>query len=107
MDQYHMHTNERIFPEPSVFRPERWLGDPKGPDGVKPLTNYLTTFGRGTRMCLGLNLAHAEIFIGLATLFRRHEFELFETTRRDVDFHTEYLKAAPWPGSKGVRVVVK
>lgn len=107
MDQYHMHTNERVFPEPSLFRPERWLGDPKGPDGIKPLTSYLTTFGRGTRMCLGLNLAHAEIFIGLATLFRRHELELFETTRRDVDFHTEYLKAAPWPGSKGVRVVVK
>ncbi|KAI1194273.1 cytochrome P450 [Nemania serpens] len=107
MDQYHMHTNERVFPDPNVFRPERWLGDAKGPDGVKPLANYLTTFGRGTRMCLGLNLAHAEIFIGLATLFRRHELELFETTRRDVDFHTEYLKAAPWPGSKGVRVVVK
>ncbi|RYC59886.1 hypothetical protein CHU98_g6322 [Xylaria longipes] len=103
MDQYHMHTNERVFPEPSVFRPERWLGDPKGPDGVKPLTSYLTTFGRGTRMCLGLNLAHAEIFIGLATLFRRYELELFETTRRDVDFHTEYLKAAPWPGSKGTK----
>ncbi|KAI1111785.1 cytochrome P450 [Nemania sp. NC0429] len=107
MDQYHMHTNTQVFPEPDVFRPERWLGDAKGPDGVKPLTNYLTTFGRGTRMCLGLNLAHAEIYIGLATLFRRHELELFETTRRDVEFHTEYLKAAPWPGSKGVRVTVK
>lgn len=107
MDQYHMHMNPSAYPDPTIFRPERWLGNPKGPDGVKPLTHYLTPFARGTRMCTGLNLAYAEIFIGLATLFRKHEFELFETTRRDVDFYAENLKASPWPGSQGVRVLVK
>ncbi|RFU25350.1 hypothetical protein B7463_g10983, partial [Scytalidium lignicola] len=107
MDQYHMHSNELIFPEPSVFKPERWLGNPRGPDGTKLLTYYLTTFAKGTRMCTGLHLAYAEIYIGLSTLFRRHNLELFETTRRDVEFYAEYLKASPWPGSKGVRVLVK
>ncbi|TVY86569.1 Cytochrome P450 monooxygenase [Lachnellula willkommii] len=106
MDQYHMHSNKQIFPEPSVFKPERWLGNPRGPDGTKLLTYYLTTFAKGTRMCKGLYLAYAEIYIGLSTLFRRHDFELFETTRRDVDFYAEFLKASPWPGSKGVRVLV-
>ncbi|PQE03622.1 Cytochrome P450 protein [Rutstroemia sp. NJR-2017a BBW] len=107
MDQYHMHFNEHIFPEPSVFKPERWLGNPRGPDGVKPLTTYLTVFGKGPRSCVGLNLAWAEIYIGFSTFFRRHEFEFFETTRRDVEFFAENLKASPWPGSKGVRVLVK
>lgn len=102
-----MHSNEQLFPEPSVFKPERWLGNPRGPDGTKLLTYYLTTFAKGTRMCTGLYLAYAEIYIGLSTLFRRHDFELFETTRRDVEFYAEVLKASPWPGSKGVRVLVK
>ncbi|KAF5878017.1 putative cytochrome p450 protein [Botrytis fragariae] len=106
MDQYHMHTNPQIYPEAHLFKPERWLGNPRGPDGVKPLTYYLTAFAKGTRMCTGMNLAYAEVFIGLATLFRRHDFELFETTRRDVEFYAENLKACPWPGSKGVRVKV-
>lgn len=107
MDQYHMHMNKDIYPDPTTFRPERWLGNPRAPHGEKPLTHYLTPFARGTRMCTGLNLAYAEIFIGIATIFRRHEFELFETSRRDVDFYAENLKATPWPGSKGVRVLVK
>ncbi|KAL2069918.1 hypothetical protein VTL71DRAFT_14597 [Oculimacula yallundae] len=106
MDQYHQHMNTTVFPEPDLFKPERWLGNPRGPDGVKPLTNYLTTFAKGSRMCTGLNLAYAEIFIGIATLFRRHEFTLFETSERDVEFFAENLKACPWPGSKGVRVLV-
>lgn len=102
-----MHMHPEAFPEPYTFKPDRWLNNPRGPDGVRPLTYYLTPFARGTRMCTGLNLAYAEIFVGLATLFRRHEFELFETSRRDVDFYAENLKAAPKPGSKGVRVLVK
>ncbi|KAI8262666.1 Cytochrome P450 monooxygenase [Colletotrichum sp. SAR11_239] len=64
MDQYHMLMNERVFPDPTAFRPERWLGDPRGPDGIHPLTHYMTVFGRGTRMCLGLNLAYSELYIG-------------------------------------------
>ena len=107
MDQYHMHMDDRVFESPEIFRPERWLGNPRGPDGVKPLTNYLTIFGRGSRMCLGLNLAYSELYIGFATLFRRHELELFETTPRDVEFYSENTILSPWPGTKGIRVLVK
>lgn len=56
MDQFHMHTNPDIFPEPEKFKPERWLNNPTGPDGVKPLSTYMTAFGKGTRMCAGLNM---------------------------------------------------
>jgi cytochrome P450 len=106
MDSYHMHTNPAVFPEPFVFRPERWLGNPKGPNGIQPLTNYLTTFGGGSRMCVAMNLAYLENFVTLAVLFRRHEMRLWETERADVEFAVDMITPMPHPGSRGVRVVV-
>lgn len=106
MDQYHMLMNERVFPEPTAFRPERWLGDPRGPDGIHPLTHYMTVFGRGTRMCLGLNLAYSELYIGFATLIRRHKLRLVDTSVRDVAFYAENTILSPWPGTQGIRVLV-
>jgi cytochrome P450 len=106
MDSYHMHTNPAVFPDPFVFRPERWLGNPKGPNGIQPLTNYLTTFGGGSRMCVAMNLAYLENFVTLAVLFRRHELRLWETERRDVEFAVDMITPMPHPESRGVRVIV-
>ncbi|KAA8642750.1 cytochrome P450 [Aspergillus tanneri] len=89
MDAYHMHSNEA------------------GPDGVHPLSHYLVPFSRGSRACIGMHLAYMELFIALATVFRRHQFELFETDRSDVDFANDLVRPMPKWGSKGVRVMVK
>lgn len=51
--------------------------------------------------------AYAELYIGLATLFRRHEFELFETDESDVEFYMDKISAHPKRSSKGVRVLVE
>ncbi|KAI3327079.1 cytochrome P450 [Xylariaceae sp. AK1471] len=107
MDAYHMHMNETVFPIPTEFQPERWLGDPKGPDGIRPLSSYMVSFSRGARNCLGLNLAWMELYVGIATIFRRHELELVDTTREDVDFIVDLARPMPKWGSKGVRVIVK
>ncbi|KAI0805613.1 cytochrome P450 [Xylaria sp. FL0064] len=107
MDAYHMHMNETVFPNPTEFQPDRWLGDPKGPGGLRPLSSYMVSFSRGARNCLGLNLAWMELYVGLATIFRRHQLELFETTRDDVDFIVDLARPMPKWGSKGVRIVVK
>jgi cytochrome P450 len=107
MDLWTLHTDRRIWgPDADSFRPERWLGDPRGPDGTTPLTRYLLGFGKGTRGCAGLHLAYCEMYLGFATLFRRHEFSLFETTERDVQFCAEFMKSVPQQGSKGVRFLV-
>lgn len=45
--------DEEIFPSSREFIPERWLNDPKTPDGL-PLDRFLVSFGRGTRSCLGI-----------------------------------------------------
>lgn len=107
MDTYHMHHNEKVFPDSFAFKPDRWLGNPKGPDGTKALSRYMVAFGKGTRMCIGINIAYAEIYITLASLFRRFEFELFETDRSDVDFAQDMVSPQPKRDSKGIRVIVK
>lgn len=48
-----VHHDETIYPDSHRFHPERWLDDPKAPDG-RPLDHYLMTFGKGPRLCLGM-----------------------------------------------------
>ncbi|KAI4264336.1 MAG: hypothetical protein L6R42_000547 [Xanthoria sp. 1 TBL-2021] len=106
MDNYAVSHDAAIFPDHATYRPERWLGDPKAPNG-KQLSRYMVAFGRGTRSCVGMQLAYAELFIGLSTLFRRFDFELFETDRTAVDLFMDTFVPRPEPGTKGVRVLVK
>ena len=106
MDTWHMHHDERIYPNSFEFIPERWLGNPKGPDGRKYLKRYMTSFGKGTRICLGINLAYAEITMALAALFRRFELELFDTSYDDVKIARDVIAPDPKPESV-VKAVVK
>ncbi|KAJ5505705.1 Cytochrome P450 [Penicillium expansum] len=107
MDAYHIHVNPDIFPDPHEFKPERWLGDPMSFDGKHRLSYYLTSFSRGSRVCIGMHLALMDMYVALATLFRRHKLELFETDRSDVDFIMDLVRPMPKWDSKGVRVIVK
>jgi cytochrome P450 len=105
MDNYTAAHDKHIFPDPYAFRPERWEGNPKAPDG-KPLSRYLVAFGRGTRSCVGMQLAYADIYIGLATFFRHFDCELFETERDAVDCYLDSFVPRAKPGTQGVRVKV-
>ncbi len=44
-----VHYNPDIFAEPFKFQPQRWIG----PD-VRGLDNFLLSFGKGPRSCLGV-----------------------------------------------------
>lgn len=46
------HFDESIFPEAELFVPERWLNE-KG-EKRKDLQQYLLSFGKGSRMCIGI-----------------------------------------------------
>lgn len=100
-----MHHNETLFPDSHSFIPERWLDNPKAPllnimppsinrsdSGIAnlgpeidksstmiTLSKYVVSFSKGSRQCIGMNLAYAELYIGLATIFRRVKMRLFET----------------------------
>lgn len=67
----------------------------------------MVSFGRGTRSCVGMQLAYAELFIGIATLFRRFNLVLFETDRSAVDFYMDRFVPKAKPGTHGVRVFVE
>ena len=97
-----MHWDERIFPDPQKFQPERWLGDEK-----KRSLKYFAPFGKGSRNCLGLNLAWAELYVTIGNLFRRFEFELYDTKQEDISVQRDHFSPVPHPGSHGVWVKVK
>jgi cytochrome P450 len=66
-----LHHDERWWPEPLTFRPERWLGDEQE---RRPRYAFLP-FGGGPRVCIGEPFARLEAAVILATVGRRWRFE--------------------------------
>jgi cytochrome P450 len=105
--------NETIFPDSNSFHPDRWLGE-----DAKHLDKYLVTFSKGSRSCLGINLAWAELYLCTAGIFRhfgskdvRDEtdvgvLELFETDESDVVMKSDRFFPVAKESSKGVRVKI-
>jgi cytochrome P450 len=112
MTSYLIHHNERIFPDSHAFQPQRWLDNPR-------LDRYLISFSKGTRQCAGINLAYAELYLALATIFRRYgastsgrktlegTFQLYNTTKDDVAMVADMFIPFVKKGSKGIRVLVE
>lgn len=107
-----VHHDESIFPSSREFLPERWIGHAH-------LDRYLVSFSKGTRGCLGINLAYAELYTVLSRLFMaygskevREEgdvgyLELYETSLDDVELARDFFIPFPKDGSQGIRVLVK
>ncbi|PWY92200.1 putative cytochrome P450 [Aspergillus heteromorphus CBS 117.55] len=103
MISWFVHTNKELFPDGLAFQPERWI---KAAEAGFRLDRHLTSFMRGGRQCSGINLAYGQIYISLAVLIRRFDFELYKTTLDDVLPDWDSFVAAPKKGSLGVRVKV-
>jgi len=69
----YVHRSPLMYERPEVFLPERWLG----PE-AKACESALSAFSKGPRSCFGVNLAYAEIHMGIANVFRRFELRLDE-----------------------------
>ncbi|RDA94541.1 hypothetical protein CP533_2745 [Ophiocordyceps camponoti-saundersi (nom. inval.)] len=98
-----IHTNAEIFPNPDRFDPGRWI---RAQERGERLENRLVAFSRGSRQCLGLHLAYAELYLTIATIVRRFDLELFETRREDIVHYREYTLGRPKKPSAGLRVKV-
>jgi cytochrome P450 family 110 len=80
--QYLTHHRADIYPEPRLFKPERFLDRQYSPYEYYP-------FGGGDRRCIGAAFALYEMKIAIATLMMRYQLELAESpvkvTRRGVN----------------------
>ncbi|KJK42223.1 cytochrome P450 [Lentzea aerocolonigenes] len=89
-----LHHDERYFPSPQRFQPERWTpsflaGLPRG---------AFVPFGGGNRQCLGNTFAHTEIVITLATIAK--QWRLTPTRPARVKF-----TSAPYPNGLLMKAV--
>jgi cytochrome P450 len=97
-----LHWNKENFPEPLQYKPERWLGESK-----KRLQKYFVPFGKGSRSCVGINLAWAELYVTIGNIIRKFDMELYDTTSEQVAVFRDSFKPASRPGSHGVWIKVK
>ncbi|MCJ1447230.1 MAG: hypothetical protein MMC23_007741 [Stictis urceolatum] len=95
-----MHLDESIYKKAYQFNPDRWadLEQRKGEVG-----RTFAPFSRGTRMCLGMNLAWAELYFTVAMLVSTFNLDLGETSAEDVDFHSDQFVLGT-KSKNGVRV---
>lgn len=103
MSYYFIHYDPNIYPEPHKFDPDRWI---RAQEQGQRLDKYLVPFSKGSRNCLGLNMAWAELYLTTAIVFRRFDMELYQTGKADIEIARDCFVTAPVEGSKGVRVRV-
>jgi len=102
VSQHLVNTDARLWSEPRKFKPERWL---VGKEERREMEANLVTFSKGPRMCMGINLAYCELYIAVATMFRKLEMKVDGTTEEDVWTYRECF--IPWYYGEHLKVVVK
>ncbi|KAL3488637.1 cytochrome P450 [Aspergillus germanicus] len=100
---YFVLMDPTIFPKPHEFDPDRWS---RAASKGARLDKYLVNFGRGSRMCVGLNLAYAEMFLVIAILARKFDMELYETPKGNIEFARDFGTPLPESGELNVRATV-
>ncbi|KAJ0417856.1 cytochrome P450 [Aspergillus carlsbadensis] len=105
-----LHMNPDIFPGPAAYRPQRWIDDPR-------LDRAIIVFAKGTRNCIGMNLARQQMSVMVAAIIRKYDLyrgqagpalELYDTMReRDIDLARDMIIPFPVAGSQGLRVRIR
>jgi len=82
--------------------PARWTD----PDALRVREKCLVSFSRGSRACIGQNLAMCELYVTLGTLFRRFEdLKPFDVGPEDMTYG-DYFSAFHPKGARAFRVVM-
>ncbi|KAJ6024690.1 cytochrome P450 [Penicillium herquei] len=92
------HMDPSIFTDPKTFLPDRWLKESDN----KHLSKYLQPWGRGSRLCLGMELAYYDLYLSIARLFGPDcdfEMELFDTELKDWEAYGDFFAPANAPGA--------
>ncbi|PYH45739.1 cytochrome P450 [Aspergillus saccharolyticus JOP 1030-1] len=100
---YFILMNPNIFPDPHAFETERWI---RAAQAGNCLVRYLINFSKGSRMCVGLNLAFAALYLIIATLACQFEIKLYETPRSTIELARDFGTPYPIEGHMKVQVMV-
>lgn len=93
-----------IFQDPYCFDPGRWL---RAAERGERLDRHLVSFSKGSRACVGMELALCEMYIGLATLIYNFDLELVDFDySRDLETVRDGFVGLPSKKSRGVQVKV-
>ncbi|KAK8076200.1 cytochrome P450 [Apiospora phragmitis] len=66
-----MHTNETLYPAPLSFNPDRWMDA----GARRRLEKTYAPFSRGTRICLGMHLAWAEMYLIVSEVIQHFDIK--------------------------------
>jgi cytochrome P450 len=104
MSAYVSHTNEEIFPQSEEYKPERWITAQGKPD--HGMEKYIMSFSKGTRQCIGMNLAFCELYLVTAAMALRvlPHLKLHDTVYEDIKYDWDALTPQPKKGARGVRL---
>lgn len=69
-NQWAIHRDESLYPDPNSFRPERWV-EPNWPTFREPLDTFpnlhhFSSFGFGRRICPGMHIAERSLYLLIA-----------------------------------------
>lgn len=87
-----VHHMPEYFEKPQEFIPERWLGE----SGIE-LQKAFMPFSQGARACVGRNMAYMELYLIVATVFRRYDFALEREGWMPTVVETMVIKARDMP----------
>ncbi|KAL2074104.1 hypothetical protein VTL71DRAFT_7882 [Oculimacula yallundae] len=103
MSSWMQHQDEHYFPNALEFSPDRWLD----PIEARRIDKAFVSFGKGSRGCVGLNLAYCELYVSLGTLFRRYDKLLSNTLSKEDWEYDDYFSGYPRPGSTKFHVTAR
>jgi cytochrome P450 len=101
-----LHFNASIFPSPHNFNPSRWIDT--SPDHLKEMHRYFVPFSKGSRSCLGIDVAKMELVLTAGNIFQKlgRGMRLYDTTERDVSWAYDFFAPYIPVDSKGLRVKI-
>lgn len=91
--------NEEYFPEPEVFKPERFL---KNHSGESTNLGPFLSFGLGPRNCIGTRFAYLEMKMLLSRMLLRFKFTPTTATPTKLTFETFKPSLMPVPFSVAI-----
>lgn len=98
-----IHLDPSIYPEPLRFEPSRWAD----PEERRRLNRYLLPWGRGTRLCLGMELATIDLYLTISRLFSPNAnftMSMYDTADEDWRVYHEFF--AGFPKGRGLHVLI-